>query len=184
MRIMLPIGATLLAGAFAMTLAASTGAHAASAIQKECSTKYQAAKTANTLAGMTYNQYYKQCAAEAKTEKTAPGTTPAATAPAAPTTAPKPTPTTAPAAPAPVAPAPTTTAKAPAPSTTAKAPMAPSTSGATLPTAISPSFASQTPHLGRLHTCAEQWKANKATNANGNLKWPAFYSECNTRLKG
>ena len=172
MRIMLSIGAPSLAAASALTLAAflasGGSALAASAVQKECSTKYQAAKAGGTLNGMSYNQYYKQCAAEAKAEKTAPAT--------APTTAPV----------APAAPASTTTATAPvapAPKIAAKAPAA-STSGAILPAAIAPSFASQTPHLGRLHTCAEQWKTNKAANANGNLKWPAYYSECNTRLKG
>ena len=191
MRITLPIGATTLAGAFAvtlatMTLAMGTSASAASAIQKECSTKYQAAKTANTLNGMTYNQYYKQCAAEAKTDKAAPGTTPAATAPAAPTTAPKPTPaTTAPVAPK-AAPAPTTTAAAPlAP----KAPMAPAAAGsAVFPTAVSAEFSKETAGKARMHTCLAQYKANKTSNGNGGLKWiekgGGYYSECNTRLKG
>jgi hypothetical protein len=40
----------------------------------------------------------------------------------------------------------------------------------------------------RMHTCLDQYKANKATNANGGLKWiekgGGYYSECNKQLKG
>src|ERR1039458_563621 len=39
----------------------------AESVQKQCSAKYQAAKTANTLNGQTWNQFYKQCSAELKT---------------------------------------------------------------------------------------------------------------------
>ena len=72
----------------AATLLATTagGAFAASAVQKECSTKYQAAKSAGTLNGMTYNQYYSQCAKEERAEKAGGTATPTATA--APATAP------------------------------------------------------------------------------------------------
>jgi hypothetical protein len=39
-----------------------------------------------------------------------------------------------------------------------------------------------------MHTCLDQYNANKATNANGGLKWIAkgggYYSECNKHLKG
>jgi hypothetical protein len=38
-----------------------------------------------------------------------------------------------------------------------------------------------------MHTCVDQYKANKETNANGGLKWiqkgGGYYSECNKRLK-
>ena len=70
----------------AAVLGLSGSAWAASAVQKECSEKYQAAKAANTLNGETYNQYYKQCAAEAKAAKTGTAT------PAAPASAPAPVP--------------------------------------------------------------------------------------------
>ncbi len=37
-------------------------------------------------------------------------------------------------------------------------------------------------------TCLDQYKANKASNGNGGLKWiqkgGGYYSECNKRLKG
>jgi hypothetical protein len=39
-----------------------------------------------------------------------------------------------------------------------------------------------------MHTCLDQYHANKANNANGGLKWivkgGGYYSECNKRLKG
>ncbi len=38
----------------------------AESIQKQCSEKYQSAKAANSLNGETWNQFYKQCAAELK----------------------------------------------------------------------------------------------------------------------
>jgi hypothetical protein len=40
----------------------------------------------------------------------------------------------------------------------------------------------------RMHTCLDQYHANKVNNANGDLKWivkgGGYYSECNKRLKG
>ncbi len=40
----------------------------------------------------------------------------------------------------------------------------------------------------RMETCLDQYKANKANNGNGGLKWiekgGGYYSECNKRLKG
>jgi len=39
-----------------------------------------------------------------------------------------------------------------------------------------------------MHTCRDQYQANKATNGNGGLKWiekgGGYYSECNKHLKG
>jgi hypothetical protein len=169
------------AAAFAAGLALTAGsAFAASAVQKECSTKYQAAKTANTLNGMTYNQYYKQCAAEAKADKA--GGTPAA-APATPAPAPAAaTPAIAP-TPAPAPAAPTTTAQKP------MTPTAPAAAGAAVfPTALSSEFSKESAGKARMHTCLAQYKANKTTNGNGGLKWiekgGGYYSECNKRLKG
>lgn len=158
----------LIASLAAVTLLVSTagGAYAASAIQKECSTKYQAAKSGGTLNGMTYNQFYSQCAKEAKEEKTA--------APAAPTPAATP-------APAPMA----------APKTTATAPTTPATGGAAVfPTAISSEFSKESAGKARMQTCLAQYKANGSSKgaANAGLKWiekgGGYYSECNKRLKG
>ena len=190
-----PIEARVLAPvlAAASLIAACGTASAASAVQKECAAKYQAAKAANTLNGQTYRQYYKQCSAEAKAETGA--------APAAPASTPVPTssPNAAPAAPkvaAPASPAasaaPTTIAAAPAspvaPTRRAAAPSAPVAAGnAVFPTAVSAEFAKETPGKARFHTCLAQYHANKANNGNGGLVWLAkggYYSQCNTRLKG
>ena len=56
------------------------------------------------------------------------------------------------------------------------------------PNAISPKYSSESAGKARLHTCVDQYNANKATNANGGMKWTekggGYYSECNKRLKG
>ena len=130
---------------------------------QECSAKYQAAKTAGTLNGQKWNDFRKaQCGADAAA---APAATPAA-APAAPKEAeakPK-KPEAAPAA-------------APAPS-----------GPAIFPIAVDPKYSKETAGKARMHTCDDQYKANKATNANGGLKWTqkggGYYSECTKRLKG
>jgi hypothetical protein len=36
----------------------------------------------------------------------------------------------------------------------------------------------------RRKKCSEEWKAAKDASKTGGKKWPQFYSECNTRLKG
>ena len=55
------------------------------------------------------------------------------------------------------------------------------------PKAVDPQFAKETAGKARLHTCLAQYKANKATNANGGLKWimkgGGYYSQCNKGLK-
>jgi hypothetical protein len=59
---------------------------------------------------------------------------------------------------------------------------------AVFPTAISPKYSSESAGKARMHTCLDQYNANKATNANGGLKWiqkgGGYYSECNKQLKG
>jgi hypothetical protein len=56
------------------------------------------------------------------------------------------------------------------------------------PTAVAPKYSSEKPDKARTLTCADQFKANKATNGNGGLKWiektGGYYSECVFRLKG
>ncbi|HEU0061917.1 MAG TPA: hypothetical protein VFR19_18695 [Hyphomicrobiaceae bacterium] len=73
-----------------------------------------------------------------------------------------------------------------APTDTTKA--APSTGGAAFPAAVSPKYSKESAGRARMHTCLDQYKANKAANANGGLRWIAkgggYYSECNKRLKG
>jgi hypothetical protein len=79
------------------------------------------------------------------------------------------------------APAATTAAKPKA--TTASAP-----SNAVFPQAVAPKYSKETAGKARMHTCLDQYNANKATNGNGGLNWiqkgGGYYSECNKRLKG
>src|SRR5882757_7345185 len=142
-------------------LAATSPALALTA--QECSAKYQAAKTAGTLNGQKWNDFRKaECGSDA-----------AATPAAAPAAAPK-------AAEAKPAAAPKTAA-APA---AAPAPMG----EAVFPKAVDPKYSKESEGKARMHTCVDQYNANKAGNANGGLKWiqkgGGYYSECTKKLKG
>lgn len=59
---------------------------------------------------------------------------------------------------------------------------------AVFPTAVSPKYASESAGKARMHTCRDQYNANKVSNSNGGLRWiqkgGGYYSECNKRLKG
>lgn len=89
------------------------------------------------------------------------------------------TPAAAPSAPAP-------TAEAPKPMVAPAAPVA--VGNAVFPSAVSPKYAQESAGKARMHTCVDQYRANKATNGNGGLKWiqkgGGYYSECTKRLKG
>jgi hypothetical protein len=56
------------------------------------------------------------------------------------------------------------------------------------PSAISPKYSKESAGKARMHTCLDQYNANKAGNGNGGLVWitkgGGYYSECNKRLKG
>jgi hypothetical protein len=124
----------------------------------ECSAKYKAAKDAGTLNGMKWNDFRKAQCGDTA----APAPTTAAAPAAAPAPAPKP-------------------AAAPAP--------APAAAGnAVYPRAVDTKYAKESPGKARMETCLDQYKANKASNGNGGLKWiekgGGYYSECNKRLKG
>src|SRR5580704_13116594 len=184
-------------------------------VRHMCSEKYQAAKAAGTLNGEAWPQFYSKCAAETKANPPAaavaqpPAPAPVVAAPPPPAPAPvvaaPPPPAPAPAVAAPAsppvaAPAPPPVVAAPAvtPSPVnplkkpATKPMAPAAaaapSTAVFPTAIAPAHAGEKPGKAREKTCLDQYNANKATNANGGLKWiqkgGGYYSECNKRLKG
>ncbi len=149
------------ASGFAALIAA---APAQALTTQECSAKYQAAKKDGTLNGMKWNDFRKaQCGADA---------TPAAAA--------------APAAPA--APAEPKQAKKEAAPAAAPAPAPAVTGNAIFPSAVDPKYSKETAGKARMHTCVDQYNANKATNANGGLKWiqkgGGYYSECTKRLKG
>ena len=59
---------------------------------------------------------------------------------------------------------------------------------AVYPNAVDPKYSKETAGKARMHTCVDQYNANKATNANGGLKWiqkgGGYYSECTKKLKG
>ncbi len=125
---------------------------------QECSAKYKAAQTAGSLNGQKWNDFRK-----AECGSDAAATTPAA-APAAPKSAEaKP-------------------AAMPKPTTAMPA------GNAVFPNALDPKYAKESAGKGRMHTCVDQYNANKASNANGGLKWiqkgGGYYSECTKKLKG
>jgi hypothetical protein len=127
---------------------------------QECSAKYKAAQTAGTLNGQKWNDFRKaEC-----------GTDAAATSGAAPAAA---------------AAAPKIAEAKPKKSEAAPA----AASGpAVFPKAVDPKYSKETEGKARMHTCVDQYNANKASNANGGLKWiqkgGGYYSECTKKLKG
>jgi hypothetical protein len=165
---------------------------------KVCADEWNAKKAANETASLKYRDFVKECLSRTATapEPAAPAAParPAATAPAAPTAAapaaPAPTTATPPASQPPAArpPAGPRTATPAAPTAPATAPAAPG--AAVFPAAVSPKYSSESAGRARMHTCLDQYNANKAASANGNggLNWiqagGGYYSECNKRLKG
>ena len=155
------LGAIAMSGLAAFMMISQANALTA----QECSAKYQAAKAAGTLGGQKWNDFRKaQCGADATA------------APAA-------------AAPAPAA-EPKEAAKKESKKEAAKeaaAPAAPS-GPAVYPNAVDPKYSKETAGKARMHTCVDQYNANKASNGNGGLKWiqkgGGYYSECTKKLKG
>ena len=154
----LPISALLAGLAISVTPAQAL-------TMKECSAKYKEAQTANTLNGQKWNDFRKtQCAADA--------TATPAVAPAAPAAEAKPAAT-----------------KPAAKEAKEAAPVAPvETGNAIFPSAVDSKYSKETAGKARMHTCVDQYNANKASNANGGLKWiqkgGGYYSECTKKLKG
>jgi hypothetical protein len=125
----------------AIAIAGATPVFALSS--KECGVKYQAAKSAGTLNGLTWNEFRKkECAgADAAVDE-------------------KPA---------------------------AKAETAAASSSAVFPKAVDAKYAKETAGKARMHTCLDQYKANKSNGGNGGLKWiqkgGGYYSQCNAALK-
>jgi hypothetical protein len=85
--------------------------------------------------------------------------------------------------------APAAEAKPAAAPKTAAAPTMPMPAGnPVFPSAIDPKYSKESAGKGRMHTCVDQYNANKSTNGNAGMKWiqkgGGYYSECNKRLKG
>ena len=59
---------------------------------------------------------------------------------------------------------------------------------AVFPAALDAKYSNEKPGRARRKTCLDQYKANKATNANGGMKWlqrgGGYYSQCVKKLKG
>jgi hypothetical protein len=174
----------------ALALSFPVASQAQTALQK-CSSQYRAAKVADQLNGLSWNQFRSQCPtielAQANPLKP-PAQAHATQAPVA----------QSPAVQAPAVQAPTTratnargnAAKTPA---TPVDPIPPALGGApagnaVFPKAINPKYANETPAKQRSKTCLDQYNANKTSNGNGGLKWiekgGGYYSQCSARLKG
>ena len=124
---------------------------------QECSAKYQAAKTAGTLGGQKWNDFRK---AQCGSDAAA---VPAATA--------------APAVPKEAAAKPKKGGEA------VPVPAGP----AVFPSTVDSKYGKETAGKARMHTCADQWRANKAANTTGGMKWiekgGGYWPECNKKLK-
>jgi hypothetical protein len=136
------ISRIFLSAATLAALAFVTAGPGSALTSKECSTKYQAAKSAGTLNGKSWNDFRKtECAG---TEA-----------------------------------APEAKADAKVGTTTV--------GGAVFPKSIDPKYAKESGGKARMHTCLDQYKANKANNGNGGMKWiqkgGGYYSKCNAALK-
>jgi len=144
---------------------------------QECSAKYKAAQTAGSLNGQKWNDFRKaQCGSDATP---AAATTDASKDASKAAAAPKP------------AEAPKAAAKPAAeakPAADAKPAAAAPSGPAVFPTAVAPKYSSETAGKARMHTCVDLYNANKASNANGGMKWiekgGGYYSECTKKLKG
>ena len=154
------LGAIAMSGLAAFMMTSQANALTA----QECSAKYKAAKAAGTLGDQKWNDFRKaQCGADAT------------------------------AAPAAAAPAPAAEPKEAAKKESRKeakeaaAPAAPS-GPAVYPNAVDSKYSKETAGKARMHTCLDQYNANKAANGNGGLKWiqkgGGYYSECSKKLKG
>ncbi len=156
--------AAAIAAAFAMP------APAMALTMKECGAKYQAAKEANTLKGMKWNDFRKaECSDDDASEADA-----AAAEQEAEKAAPKPSAAT------------KTATDKPATEKTA-APKKSASGKASFPSDVSTKYASETPGKARMHTCLDQYRANKEAGVD-QPKWiekgGGYYSQCNAKLKG
>ena len=143
-----------------MLIASIWSAPALALSMQECSAKYKAAQGAGTLGGMDWKDFRKaQCG---------PGASPLAAA-APPNKAGR-------------------AGSSYSPSSLKPGPVFGGGGNAVFPAAVSPRYAGASLGKARMHTCLDQYKANKASGSNGGLKWiqkgGGYYSLCNRRLGG
>jgi hypothetical protein len=130
-------------------------------VMKACGDKWRAVREAETAKGVTWPQYLSRCRAETSAVRTgasaAEGKADGAKAGAA--------------------------GAVPADKPAA----AVVTGKIVFPDHVAPRHASERPALARQRTCADQFKANKATGGNAGLKWiergGGYWSRCNAHLK-
>ena len=140
---------------------------------KACGDKWRGVREAETANGVTWPQYLARCRAQAAGGATdpAPGRQAAST----------------PAASKPAATAPETSTQAAEPARAPRSSATAAAQGPVFPQDIAARHASERPALGRQRTCADQFKANKTTDANGGLRWieqgGGYWSRCNAHLK-
>ncbi|MEK1889079.1 MAG: hypothetical protein AAAB35_16255 [Phyllobacterium sp.] len=153
-----------------IVFAAMSFALPASALSmKECSVKYKAAQVAGDATGVSWNDFRKaNCASD-------PGKTQAAEAE---TGAEKPD-----------TPALEETGKRSKKSPKKAESASKLGSGRTsYPSSVAAKFSSETPSKTRMHTCLEQYHANKENGTLDGMRWiqqgGGYYSKCNARLKG
>src|SRR5882757_4609091 len=81
-----------------------------------------------------------------------------------------------------------TPAPAPAPAAPAARTATAPAGDAVFPSAVDQKYSTEKAGRARMHTCRDQYAANKANNGNGGLRWiekgGGYYSECNKKLKG
>ena len=181
---------TATTGALALGCALALSAGTTNALGlKDCSDKFSAAKAGGKTGTKTFADFMKSDCGEDAKPAAAPAAKPAATV----------TPV------APAKPAAGTTAATPptmtraerrkaakdakAAATPAATTAVPAVAGsAVFPAKVSDSYSAKKPAKARMATCLDQYRANKATNANGGLKWiqkgGGYYSQCNKKLKG
>jgi hypothetical protein len=68
------------------------------------------------------------------------------------------------------------------------APPPAATTAAVFPASVSAKYASESAGRQRMHTCRDQYRANKASHGNGGMSWiqkgGGYYSACLKKLKG
>lgn len=169
------------AGVAALVAALGWAAPSEALSMKECSAKYRAAKSAGTLGGLSWNEFRRaQCAAGGQA-----------------------------AAPTKQAPAAGTPQQQQGGGwfgggTAQQQQQQPSAGtnwwggvqkynrgyggGALFPQGVSPKYSGMPLGKARMHTCLDQYRANKASGGNAGMKWiqkgGGYYSLCNRQLKG
>ena len=162
-------------GVISFNIIATEKAQAQANILRECGSHYQAAKAANELGGLNWQEYLKACRARLA-EQTKPVENSQAPT-AAETQADQPKPDQVKPAPAQII--------APQADTAAKpTPVAPQESQAPVAEA-KPVKNDKEAQKSRQKKCADEWKAKKKAllKENKKLTWPKFWSSCNQRLK-